>query len=184
IYSPALIFYTDLIRGNLARILSLAGGTGRLRPHVKTHKTREIARMELDAGIGKHKCATIAEAEMLAQVGAPDVLLAYNLVGPNTERFSRLIAKYPGCRYSTVVDHPDAAEALSAALGKAGQTADVLLDLDVGQHRTGIPAGADAARLYETVARLPGLAPGGLHVYDGHNHHHHLEERRQAVDRL
>ena len=67
-------------------MIDIAGGPQRLRPHVKTHKTREIARLELDAGITRHKCATIAEAEMLASCGVPDVLLAYNLVGPNCGR--------------------------------------------------------------------------------------------------
>src|SRR5262249_32822497 len=78
VFSPALLFYKDLIRRNLARVVEIAGRPERLRPHVKTHKTREIVRMELDAGITKHKCATLAEAEMLAQCGVPDVLLAYH----------------------------------------------------------------------------------------------------------
>src|SRR5687768_14108065 len=63
IYTPALLFYKDIIRSNIATIVRMAGSVARLRPHVKTHKTREIVRMELDAGITKHKCATIAEAE-------------------------------------------------------------------------------------------------------------------------
>src|SRR5437764_13734928 len=84
--SPALRFYPELIRRNLARVLELAGGPARLRPHVKTHKTREIVQLELAAGITKHKCATIAEAELLADAGAADVLVAYPLVGPNCER--------------------------------------------------------------------------------------------------
>jgi D-serine deaminase-like pyridoxal phosphate-dependent protein len=184
VFSPGLLFYRDVIRDNIKNLIARVGDPGRLRPHVKTHKTREIVQMQLQAGITKHKCATIAEAEMLAAVGAPDVLLAYNLVGPNTTRFARLMAKYPNCRFSTVADHPVAAQALSEALARSGRTVDVLLDLDVGQHRTGIAPGADAVRLYETIARLPGLAPGGLHVYDGHNHQHPLAERRQAVDRL
>ena len=73
IYSPALLFYKDLIRSNIARMIDMAGGAERLRPHVKTHKTREIARMELAAGITKHKCATIAEAEG----HHPDLHLSY-----------------------------------------------------------------------------------------------------------
>src|SRR6266851_7925628 len=81
IFTPALLFYKDLIRRNIARAVEIAGSPGRLRPHAKTHKTREIIRLELDAGITKHKCATLAEAEMLADCGVPDVLLAYNLVG-------------------------------------------------------------------------------------------------------
>src|SRR5437016_1469551 len=106
VFSPALVFYKDLIRQNIARAVEIAGDPARLRPHVKTHKTREIARLELDAGITKHKCATPAEAEMLAQVGAPDVMLAYNMVGPNCGRLARLIQKYPRCRFSVTADHP------------------------------------------------------------------------------
>ncbi len=83
IYSPALLFYKDLIRTNINRAIEMAGDPERLRPHVKTHKTREIVRMGLEAGIRKHKCATIAEAEMVASCDAPDVLIAYPLVGPN-----------------------------------------------------------------------------------------------------
>src|SRR5437764_14091906 len=100
VFSPALLFFKDLIRRNIARALEIAGSPARLRPHVKTHKTREIVRLELDAGITKHKCATLAEAEMLAGCGAADVLLAYNLVGPNCGRLARLSRRYPGCRFS------------------------------------------------------------------------------------
>src|SRR5579859_1110023 len=70
VLSPGLLFYKDLIRRNIARMVEIAGNPERLRPHVKTHKTREIVRMEMDAGITKHKCATLAEAEMLAVCGA------------------------------------------------------------------------------------------------------------------
>src|SRR5262245_4766260 len=106
IFSPGLLFYKDLIRKNIARALEIAGRPGRLRPHVKTDKTREVARLELDAGITKHKCATLAEAEMLAGCGAPDVLLAYNLVGPNCGRMAKLARAYPRCHFSVVADHP------------------------------------------------------------------------------
>ena len=76
IYSPALVFYKDLIRANIAEVVRLAGSPKRLCPHAKTHKCREIVRLQMDAGITTHKCATVAEAEMLAQCGVPDVLIA------------------------------------------------------------------------------------------------------------
>jgi D-serine deaminase-like pyridoxal phosphate-dependent protein len=183
VLSPALLFYKDLIRRNLALCLEMAGSPERLRPHVKTHKTREIVRLELDAGIRKHKCATLAEAEMVAACGAPDVLLAYNLVGPNCARLARLIQAYPGCRFSVLADHPAGVRALSDALAAAGGAVDVLLDVDVGQHRTGIEPGPDAVALYAKLERLPGLQPGGLHVYDGHNHQEAYAERESAVRR-
>ena len=57
IYSPGLLFYKDLIRRNIGQTIEIAGAASRLRPHVKTHKTREIVRMAMAAGILKHKCA-------------------------------------------------------------------------------------------------------------------------------
>jgi D-serine deaminase-like pyridoxal phosphate-dependent protein len=181
IYSPALLFFKDLIRKNIARAVELAGDPDRLRLHVKTHKTREIVRMELEADIRKHKCATIAEAEMVATCGAPDVLIAYPIVGPNCGRLVQLIRTYPATRFSVTADHPAGIMALSQAMGKAGQQVDVLLDIDVGQHRTGVAPGREAVELYEMIHRSPGLRVDGLHVYDGHNHQESLVERQVAV---
>jgi D-threonine aldolase len=181
VYSPALLFYKDLIRRNLIRALEIAGGPSRLRPHAKTHKTREIVRMALQAGVTKHKCATIAEAEMLASIGVPDVLLAYSLVGPNCGRMARLMKAYPECRFSVLADSPIAVKALAEAMLPNQRALEVLLDLDVGQHRSGLLPGNDAVMLYEHIARLPGLQPGGLHVYDGHNHQDDPLERQGAV---
>ncbi len=182
--SPSLFFFKDIIRRNIAAAIAMAGSPERLRPHAKTHKTREIARMEQEAGITKHKCATIAEAEMLAQCGVRDVLLAYNPVGPNCQRMARLAAKYPDCRFSVTADHPRAVAQFSAALSEASQTIDVLLDLNVGQNRTGIAPGPEAIALYEMLAKSAGLRPGGLQVYDGHNHQDDAGERKQAVIQL
>ena len=184
VVSPGLLFFKDLIRKNIARMVEIAGNPVRLRPHVKTHKTREIVRMELDAGINKHKCATIAEAEMLAGCGAADILLAYPVVGPNCARVAKLIQAFPRSRFSVLADHPKGAAALSEAMAKAGQKVQVLIDLDVGQHRTGIAPGPDAVTLYVSFTKLPGLEPGGFHVYDGHNHQETFAERSAAVNQL
>ena len=184
IFTPALVFYKDLIRKNIAEAVRIAGSPARLRPHVKTHKTREIAVMEQEAGIRKHKAATLAEAEMLAGCGAEDVLISYPLVGPNAQRLARLAAQFPTTRFSSLVDHPKSAQALSDALSAAGLKLEALIDLDVGQHRTGIPVGPAAADLYRRIARLPGLAPGGFHVYVGHNHQESVDERKAAVEAL
>lgn len=181
VYSPGLLFYKNLIRQNLDHAIQTAGGPQRLRPHVKTHKTREIVRMAVAAGVTKHKCATLAEAEMLAGAGAADVLLAYPLVGPNCGRMARLVQKYPACRFAVLADHPVSVGQLSAAMTSAGQRVGVLVDLDVGMHRTGIAPGEAAVALYEQVARAPGLEPAGLHAYDGQNHQEKLAERQQSV---
>jgi D-serine deaminase-like pyridoxal phosphate-dependent protein len=181
IFSPALLFYKDLIRANIARAVELAGGPERLRPHAKTHKTREIIGLGMEAGIRKWKCATIAEAEMIASCGVPDVLIAYPLVGPNCTRLARLMDAYPQCRFAVLADHPAGIMALSQAMSAAGKEVDALLDIDVGQHRTGVAPGTEAIELYEMIHRSPGLRAGGLHVYDGHNHQESFVERQTAL---
>lgn len=184
IYSPALVFYPAVIRRNIARAVAIANDPSRLRPHVKTHKTREIVQLAMQAGITKHKCATIAEAEMLASCQVKDVLIAYPMVGPNCQRLARLAGRFPRCSFSVVADDMRAVRALAEAMQAAGQQVGVLLDIDVGQHRTGIAPGESAVALYETIASLPALRPEGLHVYDGHNHHADAAVRAAAVSDL
>lgn len=166
--SPALLFYKEYISRNVQRMLAIAGHADRLRPHAKTHKCAEITRMELAHGITKHKCATLAEAEMLARCGVPDVLIAYAMVGPNQTRLGKLIAAYPQTRFAVLADHPGVLPSLSATMQQHSVTVEVLLDVNVGQNRTGI-APHEALQLYEMLTQLPGLHPGGLHIYDGHN---------------
>ena len=167
--SPALLIYPDRVRENLQHMLRLTGGPVRLRPHVKTHKLAEIIQLKLEAGIDKFKCATIAEAEMTANAGALDVMLAHQPVGPNVRRFVELTRAFPATRFSVIADDAAVMRALSAALSAAGTTVKVLLDVDCGQHRTGIAPGPQAVEIYKELATLPALLPGGLHAYDGHN---------------
>lgn len=181
IYSPGLVIFRDLLERNLDEMIRLAHGPERLRPHCKTHKIREITEVQLARGIKKHKCATLAEAEMLADAGAKDIFWAYNPVGPNIGRVVRFCQKFWDVELSVTADHPQAIADLGAAAAAAGVTVEVLLDLDVGMHRTGIALGSEARKLYEQIASTPGLKPGGLHVYDGHQSNKDLGERRRAV---
>jgi D-serine deaminase-like pyridoxal phosphate-dependent protein len=181
IFTPALLFYKDLIRRNLARAVEIVGNPSRLRPHAKTHKTREIIRLEFGVGITKHKCATLAEAEMIASCGVPDVLLAYPIVGPNCRRLAMLAGAYNHTRFGALADSSEGIQQLSAAMVNGGAEIDVLLDLDIGMHRTGIAPDESAVGLYEQIARSPGLRPGGLHAYDGQNNQESLPERQAAV---
>ncbi len=87
--SPSLLVDRGVLLGNLRAMIELAGSPDRLRPHVKTHKMPAIVRLSESMGIRKHKCATIAEAEMVAEAGGTDVLFAYPIVGPNIERLAR-----------------------------------------------------------------------------------------------
>lgn len=179
--SPSLVIFAEKARRNARKLVALARGTDRLRPHVKTHKMPDLIRLVEAAGISKHKCATIAEAEMAAQAGGQDVFIAYPAVGPTPGRIARLMQLYPRTTFRAAVDHVEAAEALSRAVASAGRPLPTLVDLDIGMGRTGIAPGEEAARLYRRLAELPGLQPDGLHAYDGHHRHASLDERRAAV---
>jgi len=179
--SPGLLFFPELIRQNLQRALELAGHPDRLRLHVKTHKTPAIVQLEREMGLTKHKCATLAECEMVAQCGPADILLAYPLVGPNPERLARLVQQYPQSRFAVTVDQAAGVAGLQQAAARHGVELDVLLDVDVGQHRTGIAPGPEAVAVYEAIAASKGLHAAGLHVYDGHNHQSDLTERQAAA---
>jgi D-serine deaminase-like pyridoxal phosphate-dependent protein len=179
--SPALVFHPALIAANIRKVIAAVGEPDRLRPHVKTHKTVEIVQMQLLAGVRKHKCATIAEAEMLAIAGAPDVLISYAMIGPNVTRLVKLIEKFPGTAFSTIVDHPIQLAQLSTALVAAHRTIDVLIDLNVGMNRTGIVPGPEADELYSRIANCPGIRPGGIHAYDGHNNSEALADRQMVA---
>src|SRR3954447_9405008 len=160
--SPSLLLDRSLVRRNLRTMVALARGVGRLRPHVKTHKMAEVIRLAGGLGVAKHKCATVAEAEMVASAGGADALLAYPPVGPNVARLARLVRAYPATTFRAVVDRPDGAEALSQALRNAGRTLPVLVDLDVGMGRTGIEPGEGAFALGTLISRLPNLSFDGL----------------------
>ena len=170
IISPALVVYRNLVENNIKEIIRIAGSALRLRLHCKTHKMREVTAMEISHGISKHKAATFAEAEMLADVGVKDILLAYNIVGPNIARAVHFVKKFPQVHFAVTADHPKPIAELGAAMSAAGVKIGVLLDVDTGQHRTGITICPRAKELYQEISKTPGLIADGFHVYDGHQH--------------
>ncbi len=179
--SPALIVYADRAEQNIERMIRWAGGTDRLRPHVKTHKMAEIVRLQMAKGIRKFKCATIAEAEMIASCGAADVLLAFPQVGPNVARLVTLVQRFPHTHFSTIADDAFLIRHISTAMAQAQAKIDVLLDIDNGMHRSGIAPLPAAVELYRLLTELPGVVAGGLHVYDGHVRDQDINVRRVNV---
>jgi D-serine deaminase-like pyridoxal phosphate-dependent protein len=166
--SPALLIYPERIEQNIRSMLEIAGGPDRLRPHIKTHKMAEIIRMQQRAGIRKFKCATLAEAELLARCGATDVLVAYPLTGPGPDRLARLQKDYPNTRFSCLADHPETLASLNTAAAAHGVRLGVFMDLNVGMNRTGIRPEAGAGALYRRMVEAGALDCRGVHVYDGH----------------
>jgi D-threonine aldolase len=167
--SPSLLIYPDRVAENIRRMVAIAGDPARLRPHAKTHKLAPVAALQIAAGIRKFKVATIAEAETMARAGAAEILLAYQPVGPNVRRLLELIRAFPAVQFACLLDDLEAARELSRQAAAAGMIVDFFLDLDCGQHRTGVPL-SGAVKLYQELCGLPALRARGLHAYDGHIH--------------
>jgi D-serine deaminase-like pyridoxal phosphate-dependent protein len=178
--SPALVIYKDRVQQNISKAIGMVQNTTLLRPHVKTNKISEVCTMMMAAGISKFKCATIAEAEMLARLHAKDVLLAYQPVGPKAERLLLLTQKYPDTRFSCLVDNRDTATHLSNIF--SGEAIQVFIDINVGMNRTGTTP-AEAFALYQHLQTLPGIHVRGLHAYDGHINDSEFSARKERSDR-
>jgi len=168
VISPSLLVYPDRIQHNIDLMISMIGDVNRLRPHVKTYKNANIINMQMEQGIKKFKCATIAEAELLGDCNAPDILLAMQPIGPNAHRFLELVKKYPNSKFSTLVDNTKTLTILGD-LAKANNTKIHLwVDINNGMDRTGIAPDKKALELYIQLHKHPYLIVEGLHVYDGH----------------
>lgn len=179
--TPALLVYPERVKHNLALLKTQIDSVDRLRPHVKTQKSKEATLLTLEAGITKFKCATIAETEMLGMCNAPDVLLAYQPVGPKIDRFIKLIKKYPATKFSCLTDNYDAASRIDERAKLNHISIDVYIDLNVGMHRSGIVPDK-AFELYIKCSSLSNIKVIGLHIYDGHIHDSDLDIRTQRCN--
>ena len=139
IISPSLIYYEEIIRENIKKAIRTAGSPERLWPHVKSHKSKDMVRMQMEYGITKFKTATVAEAEMAAEAGAEKVILAYPLIGPNMERFVKLAKAYPDTVFYGVEDDLAQFEALSGVCVEHNAVLPMLVDVNMGMNRTGVP---------------------------------------------
>jgi D-serine deaminase-like pyridoxal phosphate-dependent protein len=180
--SPALVIFPDRVKQNIHTAISMVGDISRLRPHIKTHKSPDVSKLMIDAGITKFKCATIAEAEMLGQCGAKDVVLAYQPLGPKLKRFVEVIKKYPSTQFSCLTDNKAAAKEQAEVFFSAGLTIPVYIDLNIGMNRTGIAPGDDAIELFKYATGLKGIKMNGLHAYDGHLRNADIEQRTKECN--
>jgi D-serine deaminase-like pyridoxal phosphate-dependent protein len=173
--TPALIVDAAALDRNIARMAAFfADGRCRLRPHVKAHKTPEIARRQLAAGscVGL-TCATVYEAEQVAHL-SDDLLIANELIGAGKcERAAGValtLRNRAGARgrVTVAIDSVEGLRALSAAAGAAGVTIGVLVDVNVGQNRCGVAPGPETLDLARQVAAHPHLVLRGVMGYEGH----------------
>jgi D-serine deaminase-like pyridoxal phosphate-dependent protein len=184
--TPALVIDHAVLRANVERMARLAREAGvALRPHAKTHKMPEVARLQLAAGAVGLTVAKLGEAEVFADAGVADLFVAYPIVGP--AKIARLVALAgrEGMRVSVAVDAAATAEAIGRAAATAGVEIGVRVEVDTGMHRLGVPSGAEAAALAVAVTGMAGLRFEGVMTHEGHAYQAagpaELEERARAA---
>ena len=122
--TPVLVVDRDLLQRNIDEMAAFSRSVGvNLRPHIKTHKTPEIARLQIESGAIGIMCAKLAEAEVFAEAGIDDIVIGFQLVGE--KKMERLVALLDRCKVTATIDNLTAAEALSRAMTAAGKTIDV-----------------------------------------------------------
>jgi D-serine deaminase-like pyridoxal phosphate-dependent protein len=164
--TPAVLVDLDVLEANIGRQAARARAAGvKLRPHAKTHKCAEIARLQLAAGARGLSLAKVGEAEVFVDAGFDDIFLAYPLVGDDAAR--RLLRLSDHARLAVGADSLEGAKSLAAPFRAAGRTLDVLLKVDVGYGRVGVSP-ERALRVAREIARQRGLRLRGVFTHAGH----------------
>jgi D-serine deaminase-like pyridoxal phosphate-dependent protein len=179
--TPALILDLDALDRNIAEMAAF-GSRQRIaiRPHAKTHKSPDIALLQIAAGAVGQCCQKVSEAEVLVAGGIGDVLVSNEIIG--TAKLDRLAALARRARIGSCVDHRDGVDALASAARRANVTIDVLVEIDVGQRRCGVAPGEAAVALARHVQAAPSLRFRGLQAYHGRAQHLRTHaERREAI---
>jgi D-serine deaminase-like pyridoxal phosphate-dependent protein len=188
--TPALTIDLDVMERNLDRMAAYcrAHGLG-LRPHVKTHKTVEVARMQLERGALGLTVAKVGEAEVMIASGivaeTDEVLIAYPILGG--EKARRLATLARTSRILVSLDSPEAAKGLSHVACEEGVKFGVLVEFDSGFGRCGLGTGSDCVALARTIEKLPHLSFRGLMTYFGNvwgSEEQRSKEMRHSAERI
>ncbi|HSR25366.1 MAG TPA: DSD1 family PLP-dependent enzyme [Candidatus Eisenbacteria bacterium] len=164
--TPALLLNLDALERNLQRMADDCRAAGvALRPHTKTHKSPWLARRQMQLGAVGVCAAKVGEAEVMVQAGIEDVLITTDLVPRTMERALDLAGL---AHVAVVVDSAAMARELGRRACERGLELGVLVDVDVGQERTGVESGPPALVVARAVAEARGLRLAGLQAYDGH----------------
>lgn len=165
--TPCIAIDLDQAERNIRRMQAIADAVGvKLRPHTKTHKSPFFAQMQVAAGAAGITCAKLGEAEVMADAGFADILIAYPLIGAQKmERLAALARRVD--RLIVTVDSEEVARALSAVGEQLGRSIDVYLEVDTGQHRVGRQPGDDAIGFARALDRFPGIRLAGIMSHAG-----------------
>lgn len=177
--TPALAVDLGVLERNLDGMAKRCREQGvGLRPHTKTHKTPELARMQLERGAVGLTVAKVGEAEVMASAGLDEILVAYPIFGG--EKLHRLAALARDRTLLVSLDDERTAQELSRAAAEKGATVGVLVEFDAGFHRCGLQPGPDCAQLAQRIAQLPALKFRGLMTYFGNVWGSAAERRAEA----
>lgn len=164
--TPAVVVDLEVMEHNLARMADYCRQYGlKLRPHTKTHKTPEVARLQMASGASGITVAKVGEAEVMAAAGLDDILVAYPVFG--TENLARLARLAESRRLLISLDSLVTAQELSRAVSARGTSIGVLVEFDAGLHRCGIAPGPELVQAAQAIQALPGLTLRGLMTYTG-----------------
>ena len=178
--TPALILDLDAFEANLDRMAALLAPTGtRLRAHAKTHKSPVIARLQMARGAIGQCVQKVAEAEVLAWGGIPDILVSNEVVG--ARKLARLAALAGIAKVAVCADDAPQIDAIAAAAEAAGVRLPVLVEIDTGAGRCGVAPGPEAVALARRIAASKHLIFGGLQAYHGSAQHKRTPAERQAL---
>lgn len=180
--TPAVVVDLDVLERNLARMAEYCAAHGLgLRPHTKTHKMLEVARMQLALGAAGLTVAKVGEAEVMAATAPPQILVAHPIIGE--EKIRRLAAITSEVDVLVALDSLEAAKGLANVAQQSGCTFGVLVEFDSGSHRCGVKAGEECAALGKALSELDGLRVRGLMTYFGSVWGDELQ-RREEITRL
>lgn len=179
--TPNLLVYPDQVERNIDLALEMVhGDASRLRPHIKTHKTKEVIQLCQNRGIQAYKAATMCEMELLCECRVHDALLAFQPSGAKFKKLMELRERFPRTKISCLVDDAGFCIHLADYLKYSSGQLDVYIDVNAGMNRTGV--GIDHAEdLANYILGLPGLHLRGFHVYDGHLHMADFGERQSKA---
>ena len=107
--TPALLVYEEKVKHNIGEVIRVCGSAERVVPHVKTHKSAEVLALQMEAGMTSYKCATLREAELLAEHGAAEIIIAYPILHPaKLKRLCNLMRLYPESEFRAIASTPGA----------------------------------------------------------------------------
>ncbi len=162
--TPAAVIDMDRVERNIARVQAACDAAGVAnRPHIKTHKSPELAKLQIKAGARGITCQKLGEAEVMADAGINDILISYNLLGD--EKMARLGALRSRIDVAVAADNPVVVADLTQAAAAAGRTLSVVVECDTGRKRAGVETPGEAIELARVISASPGLSFAGFMLY-------------------